>query len=97
MGIGKDLIQVPKVRSRQRAKFLLGLSFDFSVGVFIFKQFGSIANWVVVCMMERGDSTSSSKFRGFVTDAAAQEPVLLSNQQTNDAINSISMDCGKNR
>ena len=61
-GIDNDTIQDPKARSKERAKFLLGLQFDFSVGVFIFKRYGHHSNWVVVCRMEKGDTESCSKF-----------------------------------
>eukprot|EP00957_Ditylum_brightwellii_P082753 6291769-Ditylum_brightwellii.AAC.1 len=46
--------------------------------------------------MEKSKSASSQKFAGFFTDATAQAPVLLSCQQTKDAINAISLACSSN-
>eukprot|EP00957_Ditylum_brightwellii_P027409 2072338-Ditylum_brightwellii.AAC.1 len=72
MGIDSNDIPDRKARLALRAKFIAGIKFVFPVGVFVFKRYGSIANWVVVCRMIKGDSDRSKGFKGFITEATLQ-------------------------
>eukprot|EP00957_Ditylum_brightwellii_P068956 5233743-Ditylum_brightwellii.AAC.1 len=47
--------------------------------------------------MNKGDSDTSKGFKGFITEATSQAPVLLSHRQTQDTIMSISLVCGKDK
>ena len=49
MGIDSNDIPDRKARSALHAKVIAGIKFVFPVGVFVFKRYGSIANWVVLC------------------------------------------------
>eukprot|EP00957_Ditylum_brightwellii_P190023 14466787-Ditylum_brightwellii.AAC.1 len=78
MGIDSTGVMGCKKKSKEQCKFIKNISLCFPAGVFTFKRLGNQSDWTMVSRMEKGDSASSQKFAGFVKDATAQAPVLLS-------------------
>eukprot|EP00957_Ditylum_brightwellii_P055278 4189837-Ditylum_brightwellii.AAC.1 len=60
-------------------------------------KYGSIAKWAVGCRMEKGDNKKSKPSSGFIAEATSQGPVLLLHFQTQYAIRSMSLTCGKDK
>eukprot|EP00957_Ditylum_brightwellii_P112456 8573100-Ditylum_brightwellii.AAC.1 len=85
-----------KARSKMRATFVADLGFNFKVGVLVFEHLRSVSNWVVVWKMGQNDNKSDPTFQGFLVLTSQDLPHCISQQQTQDAINSIMFACGAN-
>eukprot|EP00957_Ditylum_brightwellii_P017678 1331819-Ditylum_brightwellii.AAC.1 len=97
MHINKETFSLAHQWTQAHKSFIDGLSFHFPTAIFTFKHYGSLCNGLAVCKMKHGDTTSNKGFHGLITETTQTAPVLLSCQETKDAVDNIAFAYGHNK